>query len=965
MTLSLEDVKVAQIDNGLSEYYVLNAAYSFSPNEFQTNATALNKQSSPDITTLDDGSFVVTWYGYKYNTSSNEVFAQHFDTAGNKIGAEIQINTYTQDSQKYPSISSLNDGGFIVAWASWAQDDIDDNYGIYTQRFDASSNPVGSETQVNTYTQDSQGGVSTAGLSNGGYIVTWESYNQDTDSWGIYAQRFDANGTKVDNEFLVNSYITSYQSRSDVTALLDGGYVITWRSYGQDLHSSGIYAQRYDLYDTKVNDEFRVNTVTEYTQNYPSITALIDGGYVITWHSKYQDGSYYGVYGQRYDSDSKVSGPEFQVNKHTLYDQADSSITSLNDGGFIVTWESYKQDGDNWGVYAQRFDVNSNKVGDEFPVNTTTDERQDNPAISSLNDGGFVISWVSDAQDGSGYGIFTQRYDANSQPLGGSNNTYNLLNDSLATEDVPYTFDASTDFVALNPNSIVSYSASLVDGSNLPSWLSFDTSTGVFSGTPSNDDTGLISITVVANNTGADLYDTFYLTVNNVNDTPTLTGDFIGNLVEGETVVTGSLLGDDVDEYQEVWDASNWTARVYSTDSSGGSVSTRTNINGDSYVYTFLEDEDTSSITTFDYTLSNGDWYSQVKTTQINGDYTRHSTSSLGKDSTRTYTYNEDGSLEMSSSGVWSSQGVLHYIVSASTTEDNSGVVTSYAGVSYLDGRLFTSTMVGVEDNGDAIKVRTASTDLGIDYVIRVNEGLSYIIENQQGVYGSIVLDEQVNWTYTLDTTDPDTIGLASGKVDTDSFTIKVFDGIDYITQQIDITIDYTTVDAIILTEEIGSTDTTITKLHNTSINLWEDGSDTGSSVAVDTGEISIGTTVTFDEVKLSDAGAYTPDIDINDALQVLRDIVNLVDLTGHAFHAADVDNDNDIDIQDALFILRDIVNLTDVDTFDLIDADNDRVTLLDADSISSAPTWTLVANGDVDMGGSFDNAYVVTSDLV
>jgi hypothetical protein len=40
-------------------------------------------------------------------------------------------------------------------------------------------------------------------------------------------------------------------------------------------------------------------------------------------------------------------------------------------------------------------------------------------------------------------------------------------------------------------------------------------------------------------------------------------------------------------------------------------------------------------------------------------------------------------------------------------------------------------------------------------------------------------------------------------------------------------------------------------------------------------------------------------------------------------------------------------------------------VTLLDADSISSAPTWTLVANGDVDMNGSFDDAYVVTSDLV
>jgi hypothetical protein len=194
---------------------------------------------------------------------------------------------------------------------------------------------------------------------------------------------------------------------------------------------------------------------------------------------------------------------------------------------------------------------------------------------------------------------------------------------------------------------------------------------------------------------------------------------------------------------------------------------------------------------------------------------------------------------------------------------------------------------------------------------------------------------------------------------------ILTTNGIDYITQQIDITIDYTTVDAIILTEEIGSTDTTSNKLHNTSIDLWLGGSDTGSSVAVDTGEISIGTTVTFDEVKLSDAGAYTPKIDIQDAIAVLRDIVNLSDLTGHAFHAGDVDNNNKIDIQDAIGILRDIVNLAELDTFDLIDANNDRVTLLDADSISSAPTWTLVANGDVDMNGSFDDAYVVTSDLV
>ena len=961
------NVKVSAKDSSnksVSDTYTLAIGFE----EFQTNTTALNRQRDPDITTLDDGSFVVTWYGYKYDGFNSEVFAQRFDTAGNKIGAEIQINTYTQDAQRKPSISSLNDGGFIVTWESWAQDG--DDWGIYVQRFDASSNPVGTETQVNTYTQGGQGGISTAGLSNGGYIVTWESYEQDGDDLGIYAQRFDANSDKVGNEFLVNTYITGYQSRSDVTALLDGGYVITWRSYQQDGDASGIYAQRYDVNGIKVGNEFLVNTVTESTQNFPSIAALTDGGYVITWHSKYQDGSYYGIYGQRYDVNGKALGSG-QVNTYTLNSQSDPSITSLNDGGFIVTWESWAQDGDHWGIYAQRFDANSDKMGNEFLVNRITDERQDNPVISSLNDGGFVISWVSDAQDGSGYGIFTQRYDANSQPLDGSNNTYNLINDSLATEDVPYTFDASTDFVALNPNSIVSYSASLVDGSNLPSWLSFDSSTGEFSGTPSNDDTGLISVTVVAtNNTGGDLYDTFYLTVNNVNDAPTLTGDFNGSLIKGESVVTGSLLGDDVDEYQEIWHASNWTARVYSTDSSDRSVNTRTNTSGDSYVYTFLEDEDTSSVATYDYTLSNGDWYYQVKTTQINGDYTRHSTSSLGKDATKTYTYNEDGSRDMSSSGVWSSQGVLHYIVSSSSTEDSSGVVTSSAGVSYLDGRLFTTTMVGVEDNGDAIKVRTASTDLGIDYVIRVNEGLTYTIENQQGVYGSIALDEQVNWTYTLDYTDPDTIAipLTSSQIATDSFTITVFDGIDNITQKIDIAIDNTMVD-VDAVDAIVLTDSTPHGLHNTSVNLWNDGVDTLKSITVDNGKVLINSDVSFDEVKLSATDAFDFDkaIDIGDAIDVLRHIVKLEEFTAGSaeFHAADTDNSGSIEIGDAIDILRHIVKLEEIDSFDLIDTTGTRVTKLDANVTGTASAWTLVANGDVDLSGSFDAAYTVTSDLI
>jgi len=155
--------------------------------------------------------------------------------------------------------------------------------------------------------------------------------------------------------------------------------------------------------------------------------------------------------------------------------------------------------------------------------------------------------------------------------------------------------------------------------------------------------------------------------------------------------------------------------------------------------------------------------------------------------------------------------------------------------------------------------------------------------------------------------------------------------------------------------------------LTGTSVNLWKDGTDTGASIAVDGGEISIDNTVAFDAVKLAAADAYDFDINITDAIGVLRHIVDLEALTAGsaAYHAADTDNDGDIDISDAIDVLRHIVDLETIDTFDIIDSAGAIVTQLDADATGEAPTWTLVANGNVDMSGSFDSDYIVMSDLI
>ncbi|MBI0432194.1 putative Ig domain-containing protein, partial [Pectobacterium parmentieri] len=63
-------------------------------------------------------------------------------------------------------------------------------------------------------------------------------------------------------------------------------------------------------------------------------------------------------------------------------------------------------------------------------------------------------------------------------------------------------------------------SATLADGSPLPSWITFNPATGTFSGTPGNGDVGNLTIKVTANDGDASVSTTFSLTVTNVNDAP-------------------------------------------------------------------------------------------------------------------------------------------------------------------------------------------------------------------------------------------------------------------------------------------------------------------------------------------------------------------------------------------------------------------------------------------------------------
>ena len=92
-------------------------------------------------------------------------------------------------------------------------------------------------------------------------------------------------------------------------------------------------------------------------------------------------------------------GSEFQVNTYTTSDQVGSAVAGDEAGSFVVVWQSDDQDGSYWGIFGQRYDSAGSTLGSEFRVNSYTTSIQWDPAIASDATGwlttDFVMAMVS------------------------------------------------------------------------------------------------------------------------------------------------------------------------------------------------------------------------------------------------------------------------------------------------------------------------------------------------------------------------------------------------------------------------------------------------------------------------------------------------------------------------------------------------------------------------------------------
>ena len=220
-------------------------------------------------------------------------------------------------------------------------------------------------------------------------------------------------------EFQINTYTTGEQRRPRVASDESGNFVVVWESYDQDGSRNGVFGQRFKASGAAQGSEFQANTYTTGDQYRSMVTSDAIGNFVVVWESHVQEGNTAGIFGQRFDASGARRGVEFQVNTYTTGAQAAPSVASDASGNFLVAWqESNGQDGSGSGVFGQRFDASGVPQGGEFQVNSYTTGDQFLSAVTADGAGNFVVVWFGVDEGGVYYDVFARRFDASGTPLG-------------------------------------------------------------------------------------------------------------------------------------------------------------------------------------------------------------------------------------------------------------------------------------------------------------------------------------------------------------------------------------------------------------------------------------------------------------------------------------------------------------------------------------------------------------------
>lgn len=372
------------------------------PRESLLNSTTQGIQAEPALCHTPAGNLVSVWTG-------TGIRAQRFDGGGAALGSELQLHDAAGEDS---AVCCLPDGGFVVAWS---EADIDgDEEGVFARRFSSGGTALGSEFQVNSTTSGPQYRAAIACFPDSSFQVVWMD---GTLSLPLpfptppepksYGQRFQSSGARLGTEFLVSvpSFGDSptFGAFPAICSAPQGESATVWTRYLPKFQQFFVaVTHRFSADGQPLEIPSEHFSFNADNQLHAAVACAPAGGTFVAYEgsdrntgtvSPGADGSGDGIFAYGLTS-------EFRVNSHTPGNQRAPTVARDSQGGYLVAWTSDGQDGSDLGIYARRFTSTGESDGAEFRLNSATAGAQSEPVVSCAAGGPCVVSWTG--PDGSG-----------------------------------------------------------------------------------------------------------------------------------------------------------------------------------------------------------------------------------------------------------------------------------------------------------------------------------------------------------------------------------------------------------------------------------------------------------------------------------------------------------------------------------------------------------------------------------
>jgi hypothetical protein len=286
--------------------------------QFQVNTYTTNGQSRPSVAAAADGDFVVVWEsGGSPGTDSENTFSvqgRRYGSDGSPQGDQFQVNSYTTQFQYRPAVASAANGDFVVVWMSYHRSGNQYGSTVQGQRYASDGSAQGAEFRVSTFDAPGAKFPAATATDDGGFVVAWASwgpYQDDAGGYDIRGRRYASDGSPRGAEFLINAYTTNNQGPASVAAGGGGSFLVVWGSNGSsgtDTSYASVQGRRFASDGSPMGSQFQVNTLTQFSQGDPAVAAAGED-FVVAWYGDLgidQIDNSGAVLGQRYGAPQPV-----------------------------------------------------------------------------------------------------------------------------------------------------------------------------------------------------------------------------------------------------------------------------------------------------------------------------------------------------------------------------------------------------------------------------------------------------------------------------------------------------------------------------------------------------------------------------------------------------------------------------------------------------------------------------------